>query len=219
MTPHQPQTHEDRPALLIGLGLAGLLGSLALVAGTLLGPFFVPNYDWVADTISDMAAGEGEIVMDVALYLYAASLIALSLGAAHLHLGQFGWSGGLFILVILALVVTLVGVRNEYGDGDNEGIVIHIYLVYAMGALYAVGPWLMADGAGRISTLYFWIFRIAAIAWAVAAPIFFVLPTTYDGLWERILGLITLGWTIPLAWLLFQQGRARAKSGGLRRPA
>ncbi len=219
MDTHRPQTHEDRPALLIGLGLAGLFGSLALIIGTLIGPLFVPNYDWIADTISDMAAGEGEIVMDVALYLYAASLIALSLGAAHLHLGQFGWSGGMLILVILALVVTLVGVRNEYGDGDNEGVVIHMYLVYAMGVLYAAGPWIMAQGAGRISKGYLWAFRISAIAWAVAAPIFFLLPTSYDGLWERVLGLITMGWTVPLGWLLLRQGLARAEVGGLRRPA
>lgn len=41
---------------------------------------------------------------------------------------------------MLGLLVFLVGTRNEYGDSDNEGMVIHIYSIYALGILMAVVP-------------------------------------------------------------------------------
>jgi len=66
--------------------------------------------------------------------------------AAHLHLGNWRWSVGIVGLALLGLIVFLIGARNEYGDNDNEGVVIHIYLVYALGILMAVVPALMAQG-------------------------------------------------------------------------
>jgi hypothetical protein len=109
----------------------------------------VPNYHWVSDTISDPAADEWEIVMDVALYGFATGLFAVSLAAAHAHLGGPGWSIGVLSFAVLAALVIVVGARNEYVDDDNDGVVIHMYLVYGIVALFTLAPLCMAERARK----------------------------------------------------------------------
>lgn len=197
----------ERPYLLIVCALLGFLGCVSLVAGTLVAQQLVPDHDWVAETISDLAAGRMEIVMDVALYGFAAGIIATALAAAHAHLGGIGWSGGILALALLAAVVTVIAARNEYGDGDDEGVVIHIYLVYALGLLFALVPLLMSTGAARDSRWSCRALRGLGILWAVASPVFFLVPTAYDGLYERLLGLVAAAVVCVLCAVFLKRGR------------
>lgn len=199
----------ERPWLLIVCGLVGLGGCAALIIGTLIAPSFVPDYDWIADTISDLAAGRWEIVMDVALYGFAAGLMASALGAAHAHLGRAGWSAGVLALSVLAAQVVIIGARNEYGDGDNEGVVIHIYVVYAMGVLFALVSATMQAGlrTSRHVTAGKWLIGLG-IAWTVTAPMFLMSPTTIDGLLERILGVFACGMVGVLSVIFLRRGLA-----------
>lgn len=200
-----------QPKLLSFLAVLGLLGCTSLVVGTFVAQQMVPGHDWIADTISDLAAGRWEIVMDVALYGFAAGLMATSLAAAHVHPGGTGWSVGVVAFAVLAAVVTIVAARNEYGDNDSEGVVIHIYLVYALGLLFAVAPLSMASGV----TLYAgWARRALiglAVLWVIAAPIFFFLPTDVDGLYERLLGLIGCGMVVVLCLSFLGHARSIAR--------
>lgn len=160
-----------------------------MIVGMFIDQAFVPGYNWVSDTISDFAAGELEIVTDVALYGFASGLFAVPLAAAHAHLGTIGWSVGIFCLAVLAALVVIIGARNEYGDNDNEGVFIHIYLVYGLGALFTLAPLGMA---GALRSEHRWT-RNALIglasAWAILCPIFLLAATSIDGLLERVLGL------------------------------
>lgn len=196
----------ERPYLLLLLAGLGFLGCASLVGGTIAAQIVVPGHDWIADTISDLGAGEWEIIMDVALYGFAAGLFAMALAASHVHLGGIGWSAGVVSLAILAALVVVVGARNEYGDGDSDGVVIHIYLVYGLGALFLATPLSMAAGFGRDHP---WA-RLAliglAIAWAVGAPLFLMAPTTIDGLAERILGLIACAILAVMAYVFWRRG-------------
>ncbi|MBM9594559.1 DUF998 domain-containing protein [Roseitranquillus sediminis] len=203
----------EKSHLLVASGIIALLGAAALLIGVVVGSIFVPDHDWVAETISDLGAGPLEIIVDIALYGYAAGLISLSIGAAHAHLGDRWWSVGIFSLAIIAALVVMVGARNEYGDSDRDGIVIHIYLVYLLGVLFALAPLSMAKGAGSVHLGYRRIFRLCGVAWAVAAPVFFFVPTSVDGVYERLLGMIALIWTCSLAWLILQRGRDAAVRG------
>lgn len=193
--------------LLITCGVIGFGGCLAAIIGNIAGGMLVPDYDWVADTISDLGAGKYEWIQDFAIYAYVGSLIACAIGAAHHHLGGKRWSSGIFCLTLLALTVTVIGARDEYGDSDHDGIVIHQYLVYGLGVLFAVMPLLMAKGMGREAPHYRWMSMATAFLWTIAAPVFFFLPTGIDGLYERGLGLIAIFWVSTFSWLLFQAGR------------
>lgn len=100
-----------------------------------------------------------------------------------------------------------MGARNEYGDGDNEGVVIHIYLVYMLGALFTIVPATMTSGLRRVAP---WAAR-AMIAfgavWVVLAPIFLTMGTRWDGLVERIMGLAAAGVITVLSLIAIRNGR------------
>jgi hypothetical membrane protein len=196
----------ERPYLLLLMAGLGFFGCMSMIGGTIAAQIVVPGHDWVADTISDLGAGEWEIIMDVALYGFAAGLFAMALAASHAHLGGIGWSAGVVSLAILAALVVVVGARNEYGDGDDEGVVIHIYLVYGLGVLFLAAPLSMAAGFGRDHPKVRSALIGLAIAWGVTAPLFLMAPTSIDGLAERVLGLIACAILAVMAWVFWQRG-------------
>jgi hypothetical protein len=201
----------ERHHMLVACGALGLAGGVALMVAVVVGGMLVPDYNWISDTISDAAAGEWEIVTDVGLYCYAGALIACAVGAAHAHLDRTRWSVGVFCLTLLALCVTIIANRNEYGDGDNEGVVMHIYFVVALGVLFAVAPLTMAKGAAAAGPWFGRAFTVLGVVWIVLAPPFFFLPTGIDGAYERGLGAIAIGWTSLLSWILLRRGLALAR--------
>jgi hypothetical protein len=209
----QPPPGRPCPLLLRFCAAVAMLGCVALLAGNIVGSLVVPGHDWVADTVSDLAAGRSESIQDIALYGYAAALLAAAIGAAHMHLDGRRWSLGVLSLALLGCLVTIIAARDEYGDGDSDGMVVHIYLVYALGALFVAGPLLMRRGmtqAGR------WAGRCALFVggfWIVGAPIFFLLPTAYDGAWERLLGLVSMIWLLALATLFLRRAGAAEAEG------
>lgn len=205
--PQTPCRHQERPWLLILCGVLGIGGCLALILGTLIASSYVPGHDWVADTISDLAAGEWEIIMDVALYGFAGGLMATALAASHAHLGAGGWTTGVMSFAVLAGLVAILGARNEYGDKDSEGVVIHIYLVYGLGLLFAVSCATMIGGLkacdhprARLALI------VLGILWVLMAPVFLMSPTGIDGVLERVLGLIACGIVVTLCAVFLRRG-------------
>ncbi|MCE8005782.1 MAG: DUF998 domain-containing protein [Aestuariivita sp.] len=180
------------------------------VLGNIIGSIVVPDHDWVADTVSDLAASKYEIIQDVALYCYTGSLVACALGAAHYHLDGTRWNIGIACLSLLAICVVIIGARNEYGDQDNEGIVIHIYVVYVLGLVFAALFVLLARGMSKIARRYAAVSYCCAALWIICAPIFFFMPTGYDGAFERGLGVIAVVWTVTFAWMLVSVAQNRA---------
>ncbi|MDN2566849.1 DUF998 domain-containing protein [Aquibium sp. A9E412] len=198
--------HRERPELLLVLAALALLGCAALIGGTLIAQALVPRYDWVSDTISDLAAGRSKIYMDIALYGYAAGLFAVALAAAHLQLGGMRWSFGTLAIAVLAGLVIVVAARDDYGDNASGGPVIHIYLVYALGALFLLAPLAMAHGLRRDHPRARRVLLVLAALWAVAAPFFFVMPTGIDGLYERLLGLVAGAMTATFGIVFAHRG-------------
>lgn len=203
---YRPADAALQPTLLIVLGWTGIAGCVAFAAAVVVADVLVPGQNWVSDTISDLGAGELEFIVDIGLYCFSAGLIACALGAAHVHLGRAPWSWGLVGLAILGLTVFLVGARNEYGDGDEEGWVIHIYLVYALGFLFFAVPMAMSFGARSAGVGYLRALRTGSVLWALAAPPFFFVPTSIDGAYERGLMLIAFVTVITLSRLLISEG-------------
>ncbi|WP_254695682.1 DUF998 domain-containing protein [Leisingera sp. NJS204] len=198
---------ENAPTLMIVLGWYAIIGCIVFSAAIIAADFIVPDHDWIADTISDLGAGKYEFIVDIGIYAFSGSLISVALLAAHVHMGGWGWSCGIIGLALLGLIVFLVGARNEYGDNDSDGVVIHIYLVYALGLLMAIIPWLMSQGAARAGRYYGQVLVGISIVWAISAPVFFFLPDEIDGIYERYLGLIAFAFVFVLARLFIRRGR------------
>lgn len=200
----------QRPLLAKALGVMGLLGCLAAIGGTLLAQIIVPGHDWISDTISDLAAGRYAIIMDVALYGFAAGIMATSLGTAHVHLGKSGWSAGVLALAVIAGLVIIIAARDEYGDGDSNGgtVVIHIYLVYALGLLFAYLPVGMYRGLQQGHPGAARSLAVLGGVWVILAPLFLVMSTGWDGLVERILALVACGMIAILSWVTLKRSKA-----------
>lgn len=208
--PRRATTWHD-PLLLRFCAAAGFAGCVALFAGNVIGSVIVPGHDWISDTISQLAAGPYEIVQDVALYAYASGLIALAVGGAHAHPGGWRWSAGLIALCILALLITMIGARNEYGDSTQGGLVIHTELVVLMGVAYAGGMVATAPGLGRERPWMRPACLALAAAWSVGAILYFaVAPDAIKGAWERGLGLFALAWALLLSDRLRRTARRAA---------
>ncbi|MGR3484831.1 MAG: DUF998 domain-containing protein [Paracoccaceae bacterium] len=199
------KTHAERPELLMAMAALGAAGVVALVVGVLWAQAAVPGHDWVADTISDLGAGELEWIMDFGLYAFASGLAGLSVAAAHAHLGGRRWSWGVICLLILAGLVMVIGARDEYGDDDPGGVVIHMYLVYGLGVFFTIMPLLLATGLDG------WPRRALiglGVLWLASSPVFFALPDDVDGLYERALGVVAGAQVLVLSWLFWRRGRA-----------
>lgn len=196
----------ERPLFLVFFGSLGFAGCLALLAGAMIAPFFVPEYDWVSDTISDLAAGEHRRIMDFALYGFAAGLLATALATSHAHLGGVFWSAGVFSLAVLAVLVTIIAARDEYGDGDHDGVVIHTELVYGLGVFFLATALCMARGIGDHHPWAMRTLFALGCLWALMAPAFFLMPTSVDGLFERLLGLVAVGMLCTLCTVMVTRG-------------
>ena len=206
--PTAPPAVEEEPRLLTVLGYWAVAGCAILALAIAVGDLVVPDHDWVRDTISDLGAGRLAFIVDGGIYAFSSALIALAVLAAHAHMGGGRWSLGIGGLALAGLIVFLIGARDEYGDGDSGGVVIHVYLVYALGALMAAVPLLMARGAARSGRFYSRALVALGALWIVASPVFFLLPTDVDGLYERLLGLVAMGIVVTLAALFIARGRA-----------
>lgn len=198
---------QSQPNFLIALGWFAIIACAVSSLTVIIADFVVPDHDWVSDTISDLGAGRYEFIVDIGIYALSSAFIAVALLAAHVHMGGWRWSTGLVGLALLGLVIFLIGARNEYGDNDSEGVVIHIYLIYALGLIMTAVPALMAQGAGRAGATFEGILVGIAILWTFSAPIFFFLPTAMDGIYERYLALIAFALIFTLARLFIGIGR------------
>lgn len=195
------------PLLLWTAGLLGLAGCAALTLGNIAGSLLVPGHDWISDTVSDLAAGRYAAIQDVAIYAYAVGLIACALGAAHLHLGGRRWTLGVLSLTVLALIVTVIAAREAYSAG-RSGMSVHLYLVAALGLFSALAPLAMARDLGVLGRARMRLAYGVAAIWAAGGPVFFLLPTGWDGLWERALGLASAAFVASLAWMFLEAARA-----------
>ena len=200
----------QRPELLIFCGLMGLIGPLAMTLGVLVVQVLAPGHDPVSETISDLARGETAAIMDPIFYVDAAGLLALAIGAAHLHLGTWDWSVGIFALALGALVVTLLGIWDEFGGGPggDGAMSVHSRIAVLLLPLHTIGPLAMARGAGKAGRWYRRCLLAAGVLWPVAALVYAFGPEPVAGLTERIAGATTLLWFLPLGTLLLRRGLA-----------
>ncbi|QFU09969.1 hypothetical protein PARPLA_00468 [Rhodobacteraceae bacterium THAF1] len=204
---------QERPELLTFCGFAGLLGSIIPIIAIFYATQ-VTQHDFIADTISDLARGEKKWIMDVAFYFNAAGMLGLAIASAHAHLGRAAWSMGILFLAFLALVVVLLGLWDEFGaTAEGDGMAVHTQLTFALGPLYLVGPLFMAQGVAGEHPHMRWMFIIAAIGWFVFAVAFKLVPTSIDGILEKIGIGATYLWTIPLSLLFLNRGRRHLRDG------
>lgn len=200
-----------RPELLLVCAIVAGVGNLAPLV-TMAVSLSIAEHDIVADTISDLGRGPHKWIMDTGFYMNSAAMLALAIAAAHLHLGRSGWSFGVFTLALLALLTTMIGLWDAFHTAAHNppGMTVHTWLTFGLAPLYVAGPILMAPGAAERHGWMKPVFYASALLWIVFAVVFKLVPTTIDGIMEKIAITATYGWTLPLVWLFFRHGLPRS---------
>lgn len=192
--------------LSVTCGILALIGCLGVVVGQVVGLIVVEQHNPISETISKLAIGPYAWIQDLGLDFFAGGAVACGVGLYAWNLGRTGWKVGSFSLIVLGAVVILIAEHNQYAGGDGRGAAIHRYLVYAFGVLFACATGLTAKGLERIHPRWKWGNWAFTLVWVISAPIFYFVPTAWDGAYERMLGLIVLVWTLAIAGLLLRRG-------------
>jgi len=197
------------------IGLAGAGGCAAALVADIVGILVHPHFNARRRTISDLAAGENAWISDLGLYALAIGLAFIAWGLWRLtdeaRRRGIAWRGGAVALGLAAVCIAVIAGYSEYGDGDTGGITIHMEVVYTLAALFFLAPLLLAKGL----TPFGHVWRNASFAfaglWLVLAPPFLIMPTAWDGLYERLLALLLIAWVGGLSVLLVREGRRRTR--------
>jgi hypothetical protein len=199
----------ERAAQILALtcGVIGLIGSFAAVIANFVGIIVVEEHNPISETISKLAIGEYAWIQDVGLDFYAAGVVACAVGLYAWNLSKIRWKLGALCLVSLGVIVILIAEHNQYaGQPENNGQAIHRQLVYAFGILFALSTLLFAFGLRRVGQNWYRFSMGMTIGWVLLAPVFYYVPTAWDGAYERFLGLLVFSWTVGISWLLIQRG-------------
>lgn len=190
-------------------GVLGLAGSAAAILGNVIGVIVHDQVGFVADTISDLAAGRHAWIQDVGIYACALGLLAVAAALYDWQVGGWRWKLGAVLLGAVAATIFVIGAHGEYGDRDEGGLVIHPYVVSLFGIQFAAAALLLADGLETLEAGWSRFSRILAGIWLVAGPLFFVVPTSWDGLYERAVAGLMLLWLVAVSRLLLRKANGQ----------
>ncbi len=197
---------QQKSWLLLLCGLVGLFGCISVLLTDFIGIVAVDGYNPIAQTISDLAIEKKAWIQDIGLDLFALSFGTCAIGLFSMNLGDWKWKTGVSILLLLAIDILLIAEHNKYAGREDVGAAIHIYCVYALGLLFTIAPLLISFGLKKISRGWYLFSLWTAIVWAVLSPIFFFIPTSWDGAYERFISLIMIVWVALISWMLVQKG-------------
>ena len=179
-----------------------LFGCLAVaLADVIAWAVIVEDYSPISETISALAVGPGSWLLDAGLWTFAAGCLALGAAMYRWRPGGLLWVLGSLAVMLLGPDIGVIALFNEYAGTANAGANVHLSAVYVLGALVALAALLVVpalkmldDQLGRRS-LWF------GIAWLILSPIFFFVPDSWNGGYERALALMILSWIGGMATL------------------
>lgn len=155
-----------------------------------------------SDTISNLAAGEWDILSDLGIYAFVVGVLAVLAGLVRWRVSRWDWRLGTVLLAVLAVDYTLIAAYEAYSTG--EGLQIHYKLVYLMGVVFPLAVLLTAGQFYEIDRRLGIALYVGGVLWALAAPFLFVVPTAWDGLYERALALGKLGWFVIMGVMIWR---------------
>lgn len=210
----------DRPAIphraQFVCGLIAVLGAVLAVAGDIITVRLNDQINFIANTVSEGAAGPHSIWVDLGLSAEAAGLAAIGWGLYSWRGEGLRFKAGCAALGLTALIILAIAWHNAYGDGEPSAFVIHEPLTLVMGLLFAAALGLLAKDLGEMDTGYFRFSFIAGGAWILVWPAFVISPEAWNGAVERVAGFTLVVWMVIAGRLLMRRGRGeRLDRGGL----
>ena len=179
-----------------------IAGCATAVVCDLLGAALSDRIGLASDTISNLAAGPWDILSDIGIYAFVVGVLAVTAGLLRWRVTRWDWRLGAGLLVLLAIDYTLIAAYEAYSTG--EGMQIHYKLVYFMGAAFPLTVLLTAGQLYELDRRLGIALYVGGVAWALAGPFLFFVPTAWDGLYERGLALGKLGWFVTMGVMIWR---------------
>ncbi|MBH1943356.1 DUF998 domain-containing protein [Erythrobacter sp. YJ-T3-07] len=179
-----------------------IAGCAIAVACDIVGARLSNRIGLFSDTISNLAAGPWDILSDLGIYAFVLGVLAVTVGLVRWRVSRWDWRLGTVLLVVLALDYTLIAAYEAYSTG--EGTQIHYKLVYLMGVAFPLTVLLTAGQFWEIDRRLGIALYIGGALWALAAPVLFLVPTAWDGLYERGLAFAKLGWFVTMGVMIWR---------------
>jgi len=188
------------------LGGVAIAGSLTAIVTDLVGLGMTEQVGMMRDTISDLAAAKGQSpvddLVDIGLYAFVVGVIATAAGLIRWRIDRLDWKIGVVMLAIVAVCITLIAGYEAYTTGD--GPVIHRGLVYALGAAFPLAILLTAGQFWEISKPLGIALYIGGVVWLILGPGLFIVPTGWDGAYERVLAVLMLLWFVTMGVMIWR---------------
>ena len=186
-----------------------LLGAVAVVVANVVGVWLHPTTGFFADTISNLAAGRHAWVLDGALVLFAIGMVAIGIALWRQDLDGWRFRTGAALTMLTGLGIAVIALRNEYGDNDTGGLVIHLEVVVAMALAFAAATWLVAPGLTRVGSRWSTFSALIGMGWLLLGLAFFFLASDgWDGLVERLAAGLMVIWALAMARLVVKEREA-----------
>lgn len=184
------------------VNLLGAAGPILFIALTAIAHIIVRGYNWISQTISELALSS-----DGWLETAALSILGISVGALAVTL-YFGLPRtkvtrvAFILLIVIGLALLLTGVfpTNNLNDGVNAPALIHSWAVRLIAVLFPVVCFLLAyafRSDSRLKVIYPYTVVAGAIGLALDfMSLAFPLESLhyYVGIYERILAINGLVW-------------------------
>lgn len=183
-----------------------IAGCLIAVIMDLVGLGLTDRVGMVRDTISNLAASKNgntfaDDAADFGIYAFVLAVLAATYGLLRWRIDRLDWKIGSWLLVVVAICLALIAGYEAYTVGG--GPVIHYWLVYTLGIAFPLAVLLTA---GQFYAMKKW-FGIALYAlgviWLIFGPLLFLVPTGWDGLYERMLASLMLAWFIAMGVMIW----------------
>ncbi len=188
------------------LGAVAVGGCVIAIVMDAIGVGLSDSVGMIRDTISDLAANQRNTMVDeiadIGIYAFVASVIATTFGLLRWRIDRLDWKIGSWLLVAVAICVTLIAGYEAYTTGD--GPVIHYRLVYVMGVAFPLTVLLTAGQFWEINRRLGIALYVGGALWAVLGPLLFMIPTAYDGAYERMLAGMMLAWFITMGVMIWR---------------
>lgn len=161
----------------------------------------VPGYDPIRETISELAAGAGERFEDPGLYALAAALLLILVRFVRAgSLSRSAYAGLGFLLLMAAVVAAIAGwdAYDAPGGAMEKGsfaLAAHKKMVWILGGAFFGAATFLAGEMGQTGgEKWRRASLVVAFLWLLTAPVFFFVPTSVDGLYERLLAVLVIVW-------------------------
>lgn len=197
-----PPRLSESPSFFRALGALGFFGVVAMALTDVLGILARPHYDPLSDTISLLAHHRLTGPQDIGLFL-------LAVGSASGGLGVLLWRrlGPLrvliaFLMLIAGLAIVALTVSDVRTVHHPLAMQIHVDASLSVGAAVLLASVLFALALPRQRRGYRSYSAICAVVLVALAALYFVIPSGYVGLYERVLVADGMAWLGMISFAL-----------------